>query len=69
MQIFYAEQVWDKNELTLDEVKTCLSEDLIQYAIDNPEFQLKWDGERITPNDLIENGEKKFFEFGSNYDS
>ena len=66
---FLEEQVWDKNELSLDEIKTCLSDDLIQYVIEHPDFQLKWASYPITANDLMEDGEKKFFEFGSNYDS
>lgn len=66
---FSLEQVWGSDRLSLNEVKACMSDDLIQFVIDNPYFGLKWDGEHITPRDLIENGETKFFSFSSNYDT
>lgn len=66
---FSLEQVWGSDTLSLNEVKACMSDDFIQFVIDNPYFGLKWDGEHITPKDLIENGETKFFAFRTNYDA
>lgn len=66
---FLSEQLWDTDELTLEEIKNCMEDDLIQYAIEHPEFQLKWNGVTINPNYFKEKGNSIFYNFGSNTDS
>ena len=66
---FLSEQLWDKDELSLEEIKNCMEDDLIQYAIEHPEFQLKWNNKRINPTDLKRIGNDIYYRFGSNTDS
>ena len=70
---FYKHEVWDQNEVSLENVLNCLDDELISYVLHNENFHLFWDGEEIEKEEILTYYNEKnswiTFSFGSSYNT